>query len=163
MMLNRKAHRVRVIVGAGTLLLGLAACKPEIAAPSDVLPIPDLSGKWAYSATEIRATGVQGDGDCTIDQVTITLAPWRFNGFFGRSDGGRLQCSGDLAALSSPLPPYSIRRGGMLLVSDFVLFWLGNHEWQHEGYLAGDSIAGTFFLRTGGADLVGNFKAKRQR
>jgi hypothetical protein len=148
------------ILGAGVLLVGLAGCRPDMSGPEAVV-LPDLSGDWSYSAEEIRAAGMHGGGECAIDQVTLTLAPWRATGFFGRSDGGRLQCSGALTPLSTELPSYPIRRGGM--VSHHIAFDFGNPEWRHQGYMEADTMWGTFLLRTGGAELTGTFKARRRR
>jgi hypothetical protein len=121
--------------------------------------LPDLSGEWAYEATELRVVGRSGGRGCTIEGMLLHLGPWRATGFYGRTEGGVLACQGDLAVLSGALPSYPVRRGGM--VDDQVAFDIGTPDWRHQGRIVGDTMSGTLALRNGSLEMTGRFRVVR--
>jgi len=139
--------------------LFLVACRPDITDPTAV-ELRDMSGEWEYTATQLRATGAPGAGECAIEDVTLSIAPWRATGFFGRSEGGMMRCTGALEPLSTALASYPVRRGGMVL--HHIAFDFGTADWRHQGFVDADSMWGTFVLRSGGADLTGRFIARKR-
>jgi len=144
---------------AGLVVILLAGCRPDITDPTAV-ELQDMSGEWEYAASQLRATGAPGAGECVIEEVTLTIAPWRATGFFGRSDGGRLRCTGALEPLSEALASYPVRRGGMVL--HHIAFDFGTPDWRHQGFVDADSMWGTFALRSGGTELAGRFIARKR-
>lgn len=143
------------LLGALALITG---CSPDI--PTVVHNLPDVVGEWSYSATNITVVGRGGSARCEIEGVTLFIGPWRYSGFYGRSEGGRLNCTGNLRPLDGDLPSYPVRRGGA--VAEFIAFDIGTPDWRHEGTLVRDTMSGNFRLRSGGVDLQGQFRVVRR-
>lgn len=161
---------MRSLVLIALVGFGLAGCKPDL--PVDPNPVAGLkflevTGHWAYSATDVRLSGSPSPGPCEITGVTLTLTKIpKAGAFSGRSTGGRLTCMGDLSFLSGPLADYPIAEG--YTFNQFVAFDLGSPDWRHDGYVATadsvsvDSMSGNFKLMNGGIMLEGLFRAVRQ-
>jgi hypothetical protein len=122
---------------------------------------PDLSGSWSYTATNVRHPSAPAGAYCTITGLTLHLGPWRYTGFFGRTEGGVIECHGAYAELGGPLPTYAVSRGGK--VEHHIAFEIGNPSWRHEGFIseAADSMHGTFVLRHGEIHMQGEFETVR--
>ncbi|HEV2146517.1 MAG TPA: hypothetical protein VGR37_03790 [Longimicrobiaceae bacterium] len=179
-------RRRRIVSGAVAVVL-LSACKPDSALGPDDSPLPDLSGTWAYTATEMRVEGISSSR-CDIDGMTLTFGPWGIadEGFEGRAAGGVLRCDGDLAFLSGSLPDYPVRNGTIAwdpatrVVTPFVGFSISTRQWRHDGVLSndtvrsvirgdtlkrvvfGDTISGAVSMLNGGIPLRGRFRAVRR-
>jgi hypothetical protein len=135
----------------------LSGCKPNL--PTEVNNLPDVAGEWSYAATDLQITGIPG-ARCGISGLTLLIGPWRYSGFYGRSVGGTLTCSGSLAPLSGPFESYPVRRGGA--VAEHIAFDLGTPDWRHEGILAADTMSGIFRLNHSGLQMTGQFRAVRR-
>lgn len=149
-----------------------AACSPEIPTdpikPDGVRVFLQITGDWSYSATDVRRIGAPSDPPCRITGVRLSLTQVRGAGaFFGRSTGGTLTCTGELALLSGPLTSFQIADG--YTFDEFVSFDFGSPDWRHGGLVTtADSVnvetmVGTFTLKTGGVGLEGTFRAERAR
>jgi hypothetical protein len=125
--------------------------------PTERSDLPEVAGEWAYTASDIRLAGRPAGPACEITGMTLALGPWRPTGFFGRTSGGDLSCTGDLAPISGPLPSYPVRRGGAVL--HFIAFDIGSEDWRHDGTISGDSMTGVFRLQQGSIRMEGNFLA----
>lgn len=155
----------------------LAGCSPDLTEPNPNRP-PDLSGEWAYTAEEIRMAGFTSDASCRIEGVTMRLGDWAKTGVHGRTSGGALRCTGELAPLSGPLSPLPIRRGGM--IHHYVAFDFSSEKWRHDGALSHDTVrvvsfgdtirrvvftdtmSGLFSMQSGGIRFDGKFRAVRR-
>lgn len=174
---------MRAPVSFAILLLAglLAGCKPEL--PTVAKPdLPDLSGEWAYSASEMRLAGSDSGAECRIEGLTLRLGPWANEGLSGRSTGGELRCTEDLAPFSRALLSYPVREGGFVALPSgmYFSFSLGSADWRHEGSLSHDTVKtvvlgdtvrkvvftdtifGSFRLRTGGVEFQGRYLAVRR-
>lgn len=127
------------------------------ASPTQTSGLPEVEGEWAYSAFDIRVVGQPSAARCEITGVTLELGPWRSEGFTGRTEGGRLECSGELSPLSTDLPSYPVRRGGSVL--DFIAFDIGSPDWRHDGKIGADTMGGIFWIQQPAYRLEGRFKA----
>ena len=152
------------------LLIGAAgACRPDISGPDvpEGARFFELTGEWAYTASNIRRAGSSNDAGCEIGGVVLELEQVEDAGAFtGRSSGGALSCSGELAFLSGPLVSYPIGKGYTL--NQFVAFDFGSPDWRHDGLVVStdsvkiDSMNGTFTLKTEGVVFEGDFRAVRR-
>ena len=151
-------------------LIGVAACRPDDFSGPEVpegVSFLELTGEWNYTATDIRRAGSSSDAGCQINGVVLELEQVENAGAFtGRSSGGALACSGELAFLSGPLVSYPIGKGYTL--NQFVAFDFGSPDWRHDGLVVTtdsvhiDSMNGNFTLRTEGVVFEGNFRAVRR-
>lgn len=161
------AGRARAVALCGAALLAMGACSPE----TQVLPgtgaevdFPPVSGTWSYAASEVRLAGTDGEPPCQITGVVLTINQFRYKGelvgdFDGRTAGGALACRGDLSSLSTALQAYPVGQG--YAFDQYISFNIGTLDWRHEGFVAGDSMSGTFVLKQGLLRFEGKFVAKR--
>lgn len=177
--MTRRAGRspwlaVTAWLGGGLLLLGSAACKPDLGVEPDLPPgvriFLTLAGTWRYTATDVRLAGSSGPAPCRIDGVTLQLEQRRgertgrpIGAFTGRSQGGQLTCAGNLAFLSGPVSSFPVDSG--YTFNEFVAFDIGSPTWRHDGRVSThdsvrvDSMWGAFTLNSGGIELNGLFSA----
>lgn len=159
--------RSRGVSLCAAALLALAACSPD----KEVLPgtgaqldFPPVSGTWSYAAPEVRLAGTGGEAPCQITGVVLTLNQFVYKGelvgdFDGRTSGGTLACRGDLSSMSGALQAYPVGQGYAL--NRDIAFNIGTLDWRHAGFVAGDSMSGTFVLKQGSLRFEGRFVAKR--
>ena len=155
---------------AGAALLLMVACAPDISLPTEVPPgvkFLQVTGEWSYSATEIRRIGVPSDPPCEITGVTLRLDQIPTAGAFsGRSSGGTLVCTGELALFSGPLASLPIQTG--YTFNEFVAFDFGSADWRHDGRVSTSdsvnvtSMTGTFTVKGGSVELRGEFMVHRR-
>ena len=160
---------VRALAAAlsGAALMALGACSPEketVPGTGADLTFPPVGGTWSYTATGVRLAGTGGEAPCEITGVTLQINQFRYKGkrvgdFDGQSSGGTLSCRGDLSSLSGAIQPYPVGEG--YTFNEFIAFNIGTLDWRHAGYVAGDSMSGTFVLKQGSIRFEGNFVAKR--
>lgn len=169
----------RAIVACALLAAAaLAGCSPDLTVPNPNR-LPDLSGEWAYTASEIRLTGSTSGDSCTIEGVTMTLGEWVDIGTFGRTSEGVMRCTGELSRLSGPLPSYPVRRGGM--VAHHFGFDFSGPDWRHQGFVSHDTVkvvalgdtirrvvftdtlSGSFRMRSAGVAFEGKYRAVRRK
>lgn len=161
-----RAGRARAAALCGALL-SLAACIPdkeEVPGAGPDIEFPQVSGTWSYTAPEVRLAGSAGEAPCRITGVVLTINQFRYRGelvgdFDGRTTGGALACRGDLSSLSGALQAYPVGQGYAL--NKDIAFNIGTLDWRHAGFVAGDSMSGTFVLRQGSVRFEGKFVAKR--
>lgn len=166
-------------IASAVVLIGvLAGCRPDLTEPNPNR-LPDLSGDWSYSASEIRLVGSSSGASCRIDGVVMTLGEWVDIGLFGRAKGGSLRCTGELEPFSGPLPELPVRRGGML--AHYIAFDFSGPDWRHEGALSHDTVtvvalgdttrrvvftdtmSGWFRMNSNGVRFDGKFRAVRRK
>lgn len=173
---DRVMHRT-IIACTLVAAAALAGCRPDLTVPNPNR-LPDLSGEWSYTASEIRLTGSTSGASCTIEGVTMKLGEWVDIGLFGRASEGTMRCTGELSPLSGPLPSYPVRRGGM--VAHHIAFDFSDPGWRHEGFLSHDTVkvvalgdtirrvvftdtmSGRFRMRSAGVGFEGKFLAVRR-
>lgn len=135
-------------------LLAAAACGRDSTAPKI-----DVTGTWAYSATNLTVSGVT----CSISGVSMTFAQTG-NTFSGTvASGGLLSCTGPAGVDNEVLGGDVIANG--VVNGNAIQFDIGTSDFHNIGTLSGASISGT---TTVNADengvsvvLVGNFSAVR--
>ena len=152
------------------LAVGAAgACRPDLTESElpDGVKFLEVTGEWAYTASDIHRAGGSTQVGCQISGVVLQLTKVKGAGAFtGRSSGGALACSGELAFLSGPLVSYPIGDG--YTFNQFVSFDFGSPDWRHDGLVAStdsakiDSMSGKFTLKTEGVVFEGNFRAVRR-
>ena len=147
------------------LPLVLAGCGPD----EEIPPLPtgvkyfsQVSGTWDYTGSEVRLAGSAASGECAITGVVLDIEQIKHAGAFsGRSSGGVLTCQGELSALSGPLQEYPVGDG--YTFNGFIGFDIGTPDWRHEGKVDGESMGGTFKLRSGSLQFEGKYTAVRRR
>ena len=160
----RSAALALLVIGAGE------GCRPDDLSGPEVpagVEFREITGEWAYTATDIRRAGSSTDPGCQISGVVLELEQVEDAGAFtGRSSGGALACSGELGFLSGPLVSYPIGEG--YTFNQFVSFDFGSPDWRHDGLVVStdsvkiDSMNGKFTLRTEGVVFEGDFRAVRR-
>ncbi len=166
-MRERFRAGARAAALSGAALLALAACSPDKVVAPGTGPDPEfppVSGTWSYTAPEVRLAGSAGEAPCRITGVVLTINQFRYRGalvgdFDGRTTGGALACGGDLSSLSGSLQAYPVGQGYAL--NRDIAFNIGTLDWRHAGFVAGDSMSGTFVLKQGALRFEGKFVAKR--
>jgi hypothetical protein len=160
-----ESRMYRTVVCAFLLAGVLAGCKPDLPVEPQGPKLPNLSGEWSYTASEMRLAGSGSGSSCDIEGVVLTLNPWTKDGFTGRTAGGFMKCTGDLTLFSGPQPSYPILGGGYVLLDQpYVAFSISSNEWRNEGVLSADTttMSGAVRLRSGGIEFTGKFLAVRR-
>jgi len=126
------------------VLFGLILC---IGCDDDLTgPVmPDLTGEWSYSATNLRAPGSPGGVSCNVSDVTLSITQTgeRITGTYS---GGAVTCSNGLS-YSFPRDPYRSLTGS-ISVSEWDGFALVHfdldqpYDWSHRGTVSGSSMGG---------------------
>lgn len=161
-----RAARRRALAPSLAALLSLAACSPETVGGGTEVDVEfrPVAGTWAYTASEVRLAGAGGEAPCRITGMVLEINQFRNNGrlvgdFDGRASGGTLDCRGELSSLSGAIQPFAVGQG--YTFNEYVSFNIGTRDWRHDGFVAGDSMSGTFVLRQGSLGFEGRFVAKR--
>ncbi|HEY8468350.1 MAG TPA: hypothetical protein VIL18_01845 [Longimicrobiales bacterium] len=142
---------------AASAVLLLAGCSDSPSEPRR----PNLTGQWAYSATNISGGGVS----CDVVGVTLNLTQ-SGSTFSGSATGGVLTCRAGGESVSVNLTSAVVANGS--INGNQVVFDIDTSDWRNTGTLSGNSMSGVVNVRIdmgapiGVILLSGNFSAVRQ-
>jgi hypothetical protein len=155
-LLHQSPKRVPKLALLTTGIIALSACSADSTGPS----VPQVSGQWAYNASNLAGGGLS----CSISGVRLILTQVR-NTFSGSTNGGNLNCvAGAVTLVHSAIANDVIANGQ--INGNSVSFDIGTSDLHNTGTLSGNSLSGQLSARinTGSSilTLIGNFSAVRQ-
>lgn len=150
------------------LPLSTAGCQGDEPPTEPGISYQAVGGEWAYTASEVRVAGSDGEAPCQIGGLVLHIEQLSYKGarvgtLKGRTSGGTLTCGGLLSGMSGPVAEFAL--GNAHTFNDNVSFDIGTPDWRHEGQVdaAADSMGGHFRLKNGALQLQGRFVARRTR
>lgn len=145
----------RFVVLASLSLAAIAGCGSDSTSPDTI----DISGQWAYSASNLAGGGVS----CNISGVTLILSQ-SGSTFSGTTSGGSLSCTGAGGTVTTPLGTGSVASGQVN--GSAVQFDFSTQDFHNAGSLSGSSMSGivTAHVVSGTAttNLSGSFAAVKR-
>ena len=151
-------------------LLALAApgCTGDEPPTESGISYQAVGGDWAYTASEVRLAGTDGEAPCQITGLVLHIEQLSYKGarvgtLRGRTTGGTLTCGGNLSGFGGPVASYAL--GNAHTVNENIGFDIGTPDWRHDAVVdaSADTMSGNFVLRNGALQLTGRFAARRTR